>query len=654
MNKKTAIIAAGAAVLVIAAVLAFVVLKPQGGPSRENTLLLARDYVDRGEYQRALDLLDRLLIEDAGDKDARTLRDEALARKEAADKGEKVAAGDALAKQGEAIAKGLESIGKDIGKAAGSATAPSAATTPPIGGSDSAKAAAEDAARQKAAEKAAAEAEARKQAEAAAKATDAERASLREAQALVAAGKAALGKDDYDGAKSKFSDAAAKLAGTEPKLAAPELAGIARSYYDAGRAEADAAAQAALQKSAIDYARDAAKKDPGLASPHYTLGKLNADLKQWDNAVDELKEAARLDPSDYLSSYELGKAYFAKGMYKDARLAFEASVARAEKLKVKFDQGYVNLGVTFRALKLPDEALRAIVTAIGYNPASSKAWLEKARILAGKGDAAGAIAAYKKVRDLEPDNASAVRELAVLYSNAGDYKEAEPLFLRALAIADDDLTEYNLAVVEMALGKKDEAYKYASKAAALKPASAPYQYALGLACEGKGDTDGAISAYAEAARLDKAYVAPRLNLGKIYIDAGFLDKALDVLLAAYAIDPKDREVNNNLGNVYGKKDLSEKSVMHYEKALLASPKDATILLNLARAYVRAGNDDKAKESYVNLVKIAPTAWDGYLELGKLLVTMGQNDEAKKYLQTLIDKNPGYPKASEARTLLATL
>ncbi|MGC9312147.1 MAG: tetratricopeptide repeat protein, partial [Sediminispirochaetaceae bacterium] len=42
---------------------------------RQNTLSLAEDYFESGEYQRALDLVDSLLIKNAEDQEARILRD---------------------------------------------------------------------------------------------------------------------------------------------------------------------------------------------------------------------------------------------------------------------------------------------------------------------------------------------------------------------------------------------------------------------------------------------------------------------------------------------------------------------------------------------------------------------------------------------------
>ena len=90
-QKKSSSIAA---VLVIA--LAVVLIVTLGGKSeaetddatdiRANTLRLAEEYLAQGEFQRALDLVDKLLIENANDEEARNLRDGVIEAKRIADK----------------------------------------------------------------------------------------------------------------------------------------------------------------------------------------------------------------------------------------------------------------------------------------------------------------------------------------------------------------------------------------------------------------------------------------------------------------------------------------------------------------------------------------------------------------------------------------
>ena len=80
MVRKKAIAGAAALALALIAGAAFFIRAPARAQAklRANSLALAGEYLAQGEYRRALDILDRLLIADAGDQDARALRDEIL------------------------------------------------------------------------------------------------------------------------------------------------------------------------------------------------------------------------------------------------------------------------------------------------------------------------------------------------------------------------------------------------------------------------------------------------------------------------------------------------------------------------------------------------------------------------------------------------
>ena len=61
---------------------------PISATERANTLALAKRYADRGEYERAMDLLDQLLIQNADDAEILQLNDDILSRKEAQEAGQ--------------------------------------------------------------------------------------------------------------------------------------------------------------------------------------------------------------------------------------------------------------------------------------------------------------------------------------------------------------------------------------------------------------------------------------------------------------------------------------------------------------------------------------------------------------------------------------
>jgi len=85
MDKTKLLIAAAVLVVIILLITGFFYIT--GRPSTkadlkaQNTLRLASEYVSSGEYDMALNLINSLLIDNADNSDARTLRDEIIAKK---------------------------------------------------------------------------------------------------------------------------------------------------------------------------------------------------------------------------------------------------------------------------------------------------------------------------------------------------------------------------------------------------------------------------------------------------------------------------------------------------------------------------------------------------------------------------------------------
>lgn len=216
------------------------------------------------------------------------------------------------------------------------------------------------------------------------------------------------------------------------------------------------------------------------------------------------------------------------------------------------------------------------------------------------------------------------------------------------------MTNYNMATVQLELGKPESALDYAKKAVDVDAKNAVYLYTYGLAGERNGMNDVALQQYARSIAADPKYVKPRINIGTMYLDAKRIDDALNQLNAAYNIEKDNFEVNNNLGKAYGLKGLFDKAVDHYAKAVSKNPKDATVRANLASAYISAGLTEKARDTYIDLLKIDGQRWDAYYELGKLYISLGDKAAAKSVLSDLLKKKPDYPQAGDIQSLLDTL
>jgi len=473
---------------------------------------------------------------------------------------------------------------------------------------------------------------------------------MRTVNDLVSQGLSLLERGDFPGADRAFAEARSRMPANQARFEAQKLAEIADAWYGAFARSPDSPAGAEAASKAASFARESIAKDP-QALPHFVLGKISRDRREWDSAIASFREAARLDTSNYVYPYELGRGYFSVRNYADARGAFESSV----RINPRFETGWYNLGGTLRLLNRQDEALNAYRRAIAVKADYALAHREIGRILFARKDYRGAQEAFASALRHNPGDIASLRELGAAQSEAGNYGAAEESFARALQSAPaDGQTNYNMAVVKLALKKNAEALSFARHAFDSNPSSAVYAYTVGLALEAMGETEPAADAYRRASLMDTQYARPRINLGKLFIERDNYNEAIRCLNEAYGIEPGNFEVNNNLGAVYAKMENWSSSVRHYERALAADSKNPTVHLNLARACTSAGDLAKARNSYQAALQLSPDNWDALFELGKICVSLGMPDDARRYLGDLLRRNASYAGKAEAERILAGL
>ena len=175
--------------------------------TRQNVLASAQYYLDKGDYDRALDLLDKLLIDNAGDSDARALRDTAMRAKSGADATKAQEAAQAEASGQKVIAQSLDKLGQKLRT---SATA----------GPTAAEVSKAEADVQRRAEADAGAARQRAEAAELARQNKELQDKMRAVNALVDKGKNAIDSGDFGGGDKLFSDAKDKFPDGEDEFAA--------------------------------------------------------------------------------------------------------------------------------------------------------------------------------------------------------------------------------------------------------------------------------------------------------------------------------------------------------------------------------------------------------------------------------------------------
>ena len=673
-KQKIAICSGAAAILILIIVLC---AKGCGTASnnkmRANTFSVVRMYLDKGQYDRAMDKLDELLLKNPLDEEALALMDEILAKKSGSESGNVTTSNVTVEvdTQGltDAMQSSIESMKHELAKTNKTAAENQKAMADLLKkqqqqAAEEQKRIEEQRIQQKAAE------EQRKKEEAARKAAEEalakKNAQLKKEIDLVndeiMQGKVALNSGNISSALEHFEKAQKNLpvSDGEPAFSGSKYSEIASALYAAAE-KAKGEDKSRLESTALIYAENAIAKNPKDASSHFIIGMDAFNKKDYQKALDELTKAVTYDGKNYLYYYNLGKVQYTMKKYTAAKSSFSTSAM----LNSGFAPARYNLGLTNLRLNDQKAALSEFRKAHDVDPRHEKAYLEEARLLSKLGDYNGSISAYLNVLKINSNNRAALGELGNVYSQVKKYAEAESSFRKSLAMlpsgTEDPLTYYNLSTVLFEQGKADDALSYAKKAYETKDAlrdsnsKANVTYNYALLCEKTSRVEEAIAKYAEVLQFNSNHLKTHINLGAMYMNMTppDADAALSLFLKAYNIDRNNFEVNNNLGSAYlGKKEYKN-AILYFQNALKIDSKNNEVRSNLAQAFASDGQFDNAKTTYLELLKQDQSDWNAYVELGKVCMALNDNASAEKYFVYVQEKNPTFRKA-EIESLLASI
>ncbi|MDA1001092.1 MAG: tetratricopeptide repeat protein [bacterium] len=147
------------------------------------------------------------------------------------------------------------------------------------------------------------------------------------------------------------------------------------------------------------------------------------------------------------------------------------------------------------------------------NPASWMAQNHLGRILAARGDLAGAVARYRAALKVKPDHAYSLNNLGNALLQMGKKAEAIETLRRAAAADGTYANARNsLGRALLAAGRVDAAIETLQEALRINPRFAPAHSNLGMAFMQKSASDRAVAAFRRAIELSPRLTAARYNL----------------------------------------------------------------------------------------------------------------------------------------------
>ncbi|MFH1458961.1 MAG: tetratricopeptide repeat protein [Candidatus Omnitrophota bacterium] len=178
-----------------------------------------------------------------------------------------------------------------------------------------------------------------------------------------------------------------------------------------------------------------------------------------------------------------------------------------------------------------------------------------------QGDKAKALKSYKYAQIINPKNADAIYNLAVMSLEEGNYDEATEKFRQVIFLRVEDSAAHNN---------------------------------LGLVFMKKSEFIQAIICFKRALEIDSQDMGAWVNLASAYIEQGKTPEALEILSKAKLINPNFPPLLNCFGILYEKQGQEDKALTFYQKALILNPDYIPAHYNLSLLYEKQKNKSQAQ------------------------------------------------------------
>ena len=402
-------------------------------------------------------------------------------------------------------------------------------------------------------------------------------------------------------------------------------------------------------REAINEAQEVLKRDPNdvptrrLLARIYlrSLGDLSAGSGQSEmagKAIEQYQAIRRLDPSDTESALWLARLYRLRNEHEKAEEVLrgilkddpenEAAVEQVTQLlldegksdeAVKLLEGMTNqtpsptlldlLGDAYTQTKELAKAEQAYRKAAELDPSELAHQRSLAQTLLAEDKFSDALAVYRKLADLMPDDADLYLRMAQIYREMHQLDQAEENLLKARQYAPGSVeVMYNEAMLYQAQGRYDDAIRVLSDAltgvkgeSSVLPSRrrslAIIYQELGQLYKDREDYPAAIYTYTELGHLgDEEDRRARLLIMDTYRAAKDLNKALQTGREALTKYPNDPGIRASQALLVGENGQTEEAVKILRSQLTKTDADRDTYLNIAQVYERAHRYKEAEEA----------------------------------------------------------
>ena len=264
--------------------------------------------------------------------------------------------------------------------------------------------------------------------------------------------------------------------------------------------------------------------------------------------------------------------------------------------------------------------------AVGHS--TPKQLLEDALAAHRKGSIGDAKRLYASVLSIDPTNAAAYGNLAIIAAQQGDLAAAERLFRQEIKLRPNYPASYNnLGSVLQQQGRLADAIAAHRHAIKLNPNYTEAYLALGNALKQQGNLEEAMGSYRSAIALKPDYAEAHNNIGVLLQMQGSLDQAASAYSKAVVLRPAYPEARFNLGVVLHQKHELDAAEAAYRRVIALNPGIAVVYNNLGTVLKDQGLLDGALAAFQNAIKLKVDYAEAFYNRGTVLQQQAKPEEA---------------------------
>ena len=421
---------------------------------------------------------------------------------------------------------------------------------------------------------------------------------------------------------------------------------------------------------ACELLEEALKEEPDNIEILKLAGLTYVNLEQWRNACNVFETVVKYSPEDATSTFYLAKSYenlknliSAKNYYLkviELRPEYEEAykslcllliilkenadaIKYADIASSLFPQDYIYDFIKGTALMDSRDFLSALGhlgKAINKAPESPEIINSMGTCYLALGDTNQAIATYKSVLDIDPNNAPAYFNIGSVYQIKQEHKIAIEYFEKAVALDEDD--ERFLAALAMSEIKIQDyacALKHYKQLSVLCPNKENYKYNMVTCYEALHDYKTAITLLENILYINPAFILPAQKLANLYLKTNQYAKAKDIYEKILLKKKPTAETFHQyaiISSTLCDTDTAEKML---KKVIRINPDIAKAHKDLAIIYLNKRLFDYAEDEFKTALKLAPNDFEILFEYGNYLYSVSQNTEAERYYTEALELEP---------------